>query len=314
MLLLDEKMRLHHFREIGFKVSDPIGNTVYKNNAIKSEPIDGVFEDKFAITESSLLGDFRMEVFLEGKIIDQKTILVSDQVATRFLINIRTKPATRFSDKVLTLHIDIRHMFGALAKGRVTINAILVLDGKEWKGRTKAIDNVLNGIVTFNLIEDLNLSIDIKKVVFATLDLEFLDAVSGLKETKRHRTSICMEACHKIDIAGQKLKPGFSYSFQVNVVDMTTAKLEISEINKLFVNVFYRYSDSNCNDEGIKSSEITQESFLKAGSANFLIDVPHNTSFITITASYLLSKKSIKVITQEPNLESQLKLTMENKR
>lgn len=317
VLLLDEKTRLYQFKEIGLKVSDPIGNSVYENIAMKSKSIEGVYEDEFVITESSLSGDFRMEVSVEGKVIDDKTILVSDQAAPRFLINLSTNPATQFSSKVLTVHVDVKHMFGAIAKGRVTVNATLKSDGKEWKGQTKTIENVLNGVVAFSFIEDLNLSLDVKKTVLVTLDVEFLDAVSGLKERKSHRTSICMEACHKIDIVGQKLKPGLSYSFKVNIVDMTTAKLEIDEAKKLYVKVFYRFLNQNCNDkesEVIRSSEVTHESFLKAGSADFSIDIPQNTSDITITASYLQAKKSIRVITKEPDLESQLKLTLNSKR
>lgn len=316
VLLRDKKMRLIHLDEIEVEVRDYVGNSVYNNSKITESEIEGVYEGEFKIPESSVLGNMNMEVKVAGGTIDSKKVLVANQAAPRFIIAINTKPATRFSDKVLTVQADIKHVFGAEVNGAATMTATVSTTGKEWIGSTKSINNLSKEFITFDLLGDLKIPSDLKENVFVTLDLKFEDNATGVKQSKRHKTTICMVACHKIKIVKPKLKLGFPYSFQVAVTDMTTAKLETDETNKVFVKV--SFAGQNCDADGkaiMSSSELSKESLLKAGSADFLVDIPLDTTTITITATYLQSRKSTKVVSYQSNLqEARLKLTMENER
>lgn len=314
VFLRDKKMRLIHLDEISVGVSDNVGNSVYNHSEISESKIEGVYEGEFKISESSVLGNMNMEVKVAGETIDHKKVLVANQAAPRFFIAINTKPVTRFSDKVLTVQTDIKHVFGAEVNGTATMTATISTTGKEWIGSTKSISNLSSDSITFDLLDELKIPSDLKENVFVTLDLKFEDNASGAKQSKQHKTTICMDACHKIKIVESKLKPGFPYSFQVAVSDITTSKLETDESNKLFVKV--NFAGHNCDADGkaVMSGSEPLESLLSAGSADFTVDIPLDTASITITATYLQSKKSIKVVSYESNLQARLKLSMENER
>lgn len=309
VVVFDKNSFPYHPKTLSVKVFDEAGKVVFKQNAVKASEYIGIYEEDFKVSETPVMGNWRMTVLNDDVIIGEKIFKVAEELSPRFAISMSAKPATRLSQNVLKLNVFAKSFSGLLVKGKAKIKSSISADRNKWQGTTKTVDVESKETVEFDFHDDLKLSDELKTKAFVTFELEFEEALTGEKGTQRYETTVCNKACHEIVIAGSIFKPGFSYTFRVNVFKMETLKLETDKLQKLKVKVLHKFHTTKCSKSVKNDFEITRKSSLKQGSAEFTIEIPLNVSEITITASYENSQKSLKVSNKNREQEF-LKLSM----
>lgn len=319
VFVLDSKTRLHKIEKgLKFSIIDGVGG-IQKPTELKSTDFDGVYEEEFTISESPVLGQWAIKISVGDELIGEETFEVTEVVPPRFYISMNTKPTTLLNENVLKLNVFAKYTHGIFVKGEALVKTTVQSGEQRWQGAMKTMNISTAQTIDFNLKEDLKLSDDMKERIFVWFDVEFAEALTGQKISRKHRTAVCNKLCHQIDFLSSKpkVKPGFNYTFQVQVLNLATMQLE-SGFNAIEVKVLYHFLNPKCSDlapfDGVAFYETTQNSLLKNGIADFSLEIPKNTSGVTITATYLNSVKSRNVMRTPSKIREYLALTVLKKR
>lgn len=307
---------------IKITVTNEIDKIVYARefSGLDDTVSDGFYGDDFEIPSVPVLGKYKMKVTAEDVNIGDKTFVVTESVLPGFIISMNAKSATLYSENSLKLEVFVKYPSGHFAEGKAIVNTTVRDKRNVWQGAIKEIEIAAKtNIVEFNLINDLKITSEMVKAL-VSFELEFEDKLTGKSDKNSFTATVCDENCNEINfvLSHPKISPGFSYEFQVEVVKLETSEVATETTAPVIVSIVYHFLDPKCNDlsrgEELKTLRTTHESFLNHGLANFVLDIPKNTSSITVSANFFKASKTIEITSFPSKAREYLKLTLINER
>lgn len=305
IFVLNAETKPYQYKKIQVRINDAVENTVYKREF--NYPPEFVIEDEHLITEDPFLGSWKISVQVDNE--GQFTeffFQVDEYVLPRFEAFIRTNQHVTFSELKIRLSIFGKYNFGEYVSGKAKLT-IKIYDSKYKDKLQKEHHVVVADILTPQLI-----TIDFKrdlKIISAVRDLvakvtvEFEEKLTGKIMYTNETITIRKEDSFKINVIRphMKFKPGFPFFMTVVVRRPNGAIIEKSPSTPVFVMAEFFYSLPKCtlkNDKrvAINVLERNLQGQLEKGKVDFEMDVPKNTSAITITITYLSTKKVVNVM------------------
>lgn len=305
VLVLDAETKPYNYVSLRLTISDAYGNVVHE---IEHDN-DLVFEERYKITEDPFLGEWTLKVQIDNddKIFTTKTFEVSEYVLERFEVFAKTNKYVTLSDQTIKLSIFAKYNFGEYVKGKAKVTAKLY----DSKYRDQMVHDpphtqLVNDIsdkkeIKLNLKSDLKVTNTIREII-VVLEVEFEEELTKRKMYVNETVTIIKKGDYNIQIIRPqlKLKPGFPYKINV-VVRKRDGSFEKSATEKVRMKAQFHYSLPKCTVKGVKDEswkgfDHSEERVLKNGIAEFILEVPQNTSAMALRVSYRETQKIVNVM------------------
>lgn len=323
VLVLDAETKPYQYESLGLTITDAVGNVVHEVQEIFS--LDLLYESHHQITEDPFLGVWTMRVQIDNDEGTKKTFEVNEYVLPRFEAFVETKKQVTLSDETMKLSVFAKYNFGEYVKGKATV-VIKLYDSKypnllmHNPPHKQPIDDILNKKqLKINIASELKVKHAIRDIV-AQVEVEFEEELTNKKMFVNETVIIRKKEAFLIDVIRPqaRLKPGFPFKFTV-LVKKGDGTFEKGGVRSVHVKAQFYYSRPKCTVKGDKSN--TRSGFdhnfgktLKNGFVDFVLDIPHNTSAVTLNVNYLDSRKTVNVTRFPSNSRDYLIATVKSKR
>lgn len=304
VLVLDAETKPYNYESLRLTIADAYGNVIHETE----HDNDLVVEDHHEITEDPFLGEWILKVQIDDDdTFTTKTLEVSDYELPRFEAFAKTNKHVTLSEKAIKLSIFAKYNFGEYVKGKAKVTAKLY-DSKypdqlmRDPPHTQMVNDILDKKqINLNLKNDLKVLHAIRDIT-AILEVEFEEELTKRKMYVNETVTIRKKGDFKIEIIRPqpKLKPGFPYKVNV-VVRRSDGSFEESANFPVRIKAQFHYSLPKCTVKGVKEEsrkgfEHNFEKGLRNGVAEFILSVPHNTSAMALSVSYLETQKTVNVM------------------
>ncbi|XP_067624049.1 thioester-containing protein 1 allele R1 isoform X4 [Eurosta solidaginis] len=178
VLFLDENTRPATIEKpIAIGINDGAQNRIKQFKDVKLTK--GVFTDEFQLSEQPVLGNWNIEVTIDGQSAETKTFEVAKYVLPKFEVSIETAKDVAIPDGVIKVTVRSKYTYGKSVKGKASISIKPVYhyygSGSEMEAN-KTIDVDGKGHVEFDLTKDLGIGAERSYVpplkVFAIMEEE----------------------------------------------------------------------------------------------------------------------------------------------
>lgn len=290
-------------RNAGNSKRDNLSAAVQRDNG---KIFDGLYAYHYNISDEANTGNWSIKVTIDNEpdFATTKYFMVKEYILPRFEVIINVKSEVLTTDPEIQLTVHGNYTFGELVTGEVTVTPTVYDPDHEnlaQKKRTKTAKANFNADFSFKMVADLGISNSIKAYV-VRFDVEFVEELTGQKMTKTAKVRVYRSNEYIIEIvpARPSFKPGFKYSFGVNVRSLSGKPVN-SQIHDLKAHIKYLLKPKRCqlvnpNQSGGSEQEFHHERRLINGYTNFTLNVPDTATAIIITASYVESETSINVL------------------
>jgi CD109 antigen len=303
VLVLNAETKPYHYKQMTVKITDAVGNVVYDKIVEKDDEF--VFEGDHSITEDPFLGDWVLSVQVDDDPkVTKRTFEVKEYILPRFEVFADTKPFVTLSEQKLIISVYAKYNFGEFVKGKATVTA-KVYDSKfhnklDYENNFKVKDISAKKSLVINLRQDLKIMTVIRDRI-VKLEVVFEEELTKKLMTAEKTVTVRKEGSFNIEVQRPqlKLKPGFPYKFKV-IVRQPDGSIE-SRNGTVIVEAQFFYSQPKCTRKGsleneIKGFEKNIERKLTFGASNFELQVPQNTSAMTLKITYFDTTKVVNVL------------------
>lgn len=278
------------------------GKPVVKEDKFKK----GFYNNTFVIDEETLLGTWTIKVRIndDDDIVTTQPFQVEEYVLPRFKVIVDTKPHVTLDEGSIKVGVSAIYTFNEFVEGSAKVTANVYDTGHPTllqKTVSKSADNVnFKKTLDFNIKKDLGVYNTIRAFQ-VDFKVEYTEKLTGQKLEGKSSVRIHEHGDVTLDLirVEKKFKPGYPFNLKA-IVRKYDGSLESNRITPVLLRIKYFFSPLMCSskskiDSLINSVETNKENLLSGGIAAFEIEVPQNTTAMSITAKYLYAKSSLNV-------------------
>lgn len=301
---MDSETKPYDFITMEVNITDAGNNVLSRETHFRKDDLL-VFENSFTITEDPFIGDWILSVQVDDDPEATKKIFeIREYVLPRFEAFADTKEFIPLSDREINVVVYAKYNFGEYVKGKAKVTAKMY-DSKFPESVKQQKQFLIANISTkkqlvIKLREHLKIVVAIRDII-VKIEVEFEEELT--KKTISVEKSVIVQKGESFQIKvfrpQLKLKPGFPYEFKV-VVRKADGSLE-SYHGDVKIKVSFFYSLEKCSQKKPAHREIKEfariiQKKLTAGSVNFGLDVPQNTSAMSLNIGYYDTKHTVNVL------------------
>lgn len=244
VLLLDEKLKPFSSKKVEIFITDGADNRIKQFKDVKFNK--GVFQNELQLSDSPVLGTWKIHVKPEGFEEETKDFDVLEYTLPKFEVTIETNPNTNFKDGKVRATVKAQYTFGKIAKGNATVTAELERwyywnSGNENVKVTKTVEVNGKKAVEFDLATELKLTENRGRDRTLKLHVSFVEELTGRELNATSKVTIHSKA-HDLDMStsSSSFKPGLP--FIVTAILKTHDKAPVTDqVNPIhfFVKYFY---------------------------------------------------------------------------
>jgi CD109 antigen len=175
----------------------------------------GVFQGQLQLSDSPVLGTWKLHVKVGGEEVAAKAFEVAEYVLPKFAVTIEADKDANFKDGKVRATVKATYTFGKVAKGNATVTAEVEAGyyGCVYQ-RTRSLQPVMKTVevdgekfVEFDMRDDLKIT-DQSQEVTVKLEAKYKDDLSGKEATASTKVVIHVTP-HKIELkkSSEKFKP-----------------------------------------------------------------------------------------------------------
>lgn len=265
-----------------------------------------VYKNQFKIDQETLLGTWSINVNVndDDEIVTTQFFSVEEYILPRFKVIVDAKPYVTLEDNVVRLTVSALYTFHEFVAGTAKITAKVFDTGHPFKVQTTLTKKFYNIKFKKSFDFDIKKDLGIYNTIRAfqvDFNVEFTENLSGQKQSTN--VTVVIQDHEKFSLMLKKVKknfkPGFPFKIKA-LVRKADGSAESSTVTpvKLIVKYFLRpplcISKSKIKDL-LNTYETNMENFPINGVADFVLNVPENSSLISVTAEYLFAKTSMNV-------------------
>ncbi|CRL02685.1 CLUMA_CG015756, isoform A [Clunio marinus] len=333
VLILNADMKpLERKHKVQVHIMDGANNRVKQYDDVTFTK--GVFQNELQLSDSPVLGIWKLYVSVDGNEETQKYFDVDEYTLPKFEVKLDANPDANFKDGKIKATIKAKYTFGKAVKGQGTVTArVMPYHSYDWFYSpqndqpeikvSKAIEVDGKKVVEFDIANELGLKKDDGRDV--ELFVTFKEEMTGREQNASAKVFIHLTPYEiNIETSDTEIKPGMPFSATANV-KFHDKSVPVSDThNPVKFDIIYsyftprlcefppghflhhpEYNNSALETTTIPTYEcrerhnytITKKSFLSNGFAKIDIDIPSNTSQLDIYAKYLQDQASRQYIT-----------------
>lgn len=269
VLVVDEDTKPYKFEKTEIFITDGAGHRVKQFENPTEKFTQGVFQNEFLLSDSPVLGRWKITVKVDDEEQKEKTFDVGEYVLPTFEVTLDANPVANFKDDIIYAGIDAKYTFGKIAKGNATVTALLYsLYGSSENNKTfevtKSIKVDGKTFIEFSLKDDfgVNPSTFKSRLLNVRLTVTFVDDLSGLKGTAKAEVDV-YETPYKLKLHIDPLhfKPNqpIAARVDVNLHDRNIPVTDNYNPVKLKIEYFYDLSQEIHPENG--TFEIVRERY-----------------------------------------------------
>lgn len=298
VLLLDAAMKPLQGKEVEVSISDGGDNRVKQFSGVNF--IKGVYQNELQLSDSPVLGTWKLNVKLNGSAETSKAFEVAEYTLPKFEVSIDANPDANFNDGKIRATVRAKYTFGKVAKGNATVTAIVEplhrWSNKKTKKVSKSVEVNGNKPIEFDIADELGL-IGKKHERTVQLHATFLEELTGKQQNATATVKIHITP-HKIQVttSSEKVKPGLPFVATAFVQNHDKGSPVTDKSNPVTFTIRYysdklktcEYYDKSKSYECVEEISITekQEFLVAQGIVNMAITIPPNTTRIDVEAKY----------------------------
>lgn len=292
VLVLDANTKPFQTSNIKVHITDGGNNRVKQYENVKLNK--GVYQSEMQLSDSPVMGDWQIVVKVDDNEETKKSFEVAEYVLPKYEVIVDSEPHVTFKDGKIRATVRGKYTYGKSVKGQATISAYPVL----WLGGVQPFiqDNIVRkvvqvdgkGSVEFDIKEELKIDGEYERYV--KIEAIFEEELTGRRQNGSTQVTI-HKFKYNMDLIkdSDKFKPGLPFNVFVKVKYHDGSPL-VDKTNPVKLITSYSYNDEN---------ETSVDYFLdNNGMANVKINVPLNTTHLTIKARYLESDFQLGYISQ----------------
>ena len=323
VLVLNGQLKPFKNKKVEIFITDGADNRVKQFNDVTL--IKGVFQGELQLSDSPVLGKWKIHVKTAGVDETVKAFEVAEYTLPKFEVTIDANPDANFKDGKIRAAVRAKYTFGKIAKGNATVTAEVesLYSWRYWDNSSKSVkvskSVEVNGkkLIEFDISKELGIQ-DTNQERIVKLHATFKEELTerelnATAEVKIHITP------HKIELKTSSKKFKSDLPFTVTAIvkyhDKDAPVTDKTESFKFTVTYFYD-TMKDCGMNSFYPSYPTYASFgargstlpysqtqfsqcrqehsyekifqtsVSAGIANVNIDIPSNTTKIAIEAKY----------------------------
>lgn len=280
----------------------------------------GVYSYSYQLNDEPLEGTWSINVIInnEHQFATIQPFQVKRYILPRFEVFIDTKHNVNRDEGDILLNIYAKYTFGKYVTGKAKIKGT-VYDMQHpdiiQKQAEKVVSVDMKATLAFNMRTELEIANSIRPYE-VRFDVEFEEALTGQIGTTNATVRVYKYKDYIVNIVREKrkFKPGSPYKFEVEVMQVDGQPAEpSSEALKLYA--LYHYKPLLCTpmlqtNNLMHSLDYMEQKTLVNGKARFVLNVPENTTALSISAKYFESSATVNV--SRHNAGSREYLTIEH--
>ncbi|KAG4067690.1 hypothetical protein HA402_005462 [Bradysia odoriphaga] len=313
LLVLDENLQLLNASNVRIYVIDGAQNRVqqFMNPVFRK----GVFEEKFSLSDSAILGNWHIETLLSNNVVKRQMFEVVEYTLPSFEIILDVKPHVSFAEKQITAFLVAKHTFTEAAKGNATITAEV-----ENNKKVKSMNISGKTTVVFHIEDDLGLNVENPDQT-VKLFVTFTEEVTGKSQNKTAIVQLhAVPYRLLIKTKSDDFKPGLPFTIEATVQYHDNNVLLTDNENPVTVNVtlveetICNYTQTFIKGKRKRPRVVFKETcfgglsalrefkaYLTNGTSKIQFRVPENVVSLSVSASYLQTKISKNQILSAPS-------------
>jgi len=196
VLVVDEDTKPYKFEKAEIFIIDGAGNRVKQFENPTKKFTKGVFQNEFLLSDSPVLGQWKINVKVDDEEQKGKTFDVGEYVLPTFEVTIDANPVANFEDDIIYAGINAKYTFGKIAKGNATVTALLysrygsTTNNKTFEV-TKSIKVDGKTFIEFSLKDfETNSHTFQSGLLNVHLNVTFVDELSGLTGTAQTQVDV----------------------------------------------------------------------------------------------------------------------------
>lgn len=299
VLVLDAETKPFDSKQVEVFITDGADNRVKQYIDVTLNK--GVFQNELQLSDSPVLGDWKIHIKLAGSEETVKAFQVAEYTLPKFEVTLDANPDANFKDGKIRATVRAKYTFGKIAKGNATVTAkvepLRRWGDKKTKKVSKSVEVNGKKPIEFDIADELGL---IGKMHERTVELHatFLEELTGKEQSATTTVKIHIHP-HKIQVktSSEKVKPGLPF-VATALVQKHDKDIPITDkINPVTFSIRYysdnlktcEYSDKSRSYECVEEISFTEKRdvFASHGSADMDITIPSNTTRIDVKATYL---------------------------
>ncbi|KAL7015211.1 hypothetical protein ACKWTF_016343 [Chironomus riparius] len=226
VFVVDADTKPFKFDDIEIFITDGGRNRVKQFESPKSKFFKGVYRNELQLSDSPVMGTWKIHVKVNNKSNTNKDFVVDEYVLPKFELTMDTEPAN-FKDGKIRATVKAKYTFGKFAKGTATVTAE-VYRSHYSREEQKLIDESIrvskqldvNGkkFVEFDVINELKMN-QSRYERFVTLTATFVEELSQ-KEMNVTKDIYVEKSPYKIELtkSAEKIKPGLPFKLRAQVM------------------------------------------------------------------------------------------------
>lgn len=269
-------------------------------------PLENPLVGNFSIASGAVSGAWQINVIIDDddSIIEMQRFEVKEYILPRFEVIVDTKDHVSQKETEIRLALSAFYTFGEFVQGQAEITAH-VFDSAYpdyiQKNIRKKASMDFPKQVLFDIKSDLGIR-NVLRPFIVNFTVDFTETLTGQKMTLKKSVTVHDHEDYSIELirSQTRFKPGFPFKLQA-VVKNFDGSMSSNVYEPVRLNVVYNFKPLVCSDSAkintmLKSSNHNMEQRLKNGIAEFVLNIPENTTSFQASAEYLKAKKSINVI------------------
>lgn len=217
---MDGETKPFKFDNIEIFITDGADNRIKQFENPSSSFKKGVYQDELQLSDSPVMGVWKINVKVNNTDGAVKTFDVEEYVLPKFEVTIDVPSNISFKDEIIRAKVNAKYTFGKIAKGNATVTAEVENSHHHYRfgssestkkvSKTVAVDG--NNFVEFDFRKELEIR-NQSYVQTVKLTASFTDELSGKEATatahvKIHKESLKME----LKQSANRFKPGLSFN------------------------------------------------------------------------------------------------------
>lgn len=134
----------------------------------------GLVSDTFDLAASAVLGKWRLEIKVNGKLKEYKFFMVDEYVLPLYEVVLEVPAKISFNEGIVKIKTGAKYAFGKDVLGRANISVFLIDDNKRIL-TTREVNLKTTEEISFNLESDLGIHQIVKNPTIIKFDVEFQD-------------------------------------------------------------------------------------------------------------------------------------------
>lgn len=313
VLLIDFEMKPYRVDKMKVEFFDPLNNVVAQIEEEEYAKLEkGVYVNSFGIAMDPIMGKWGIRVVssvnedsknkTKEDLVTLQHFEVKDYVKSQFEVIVDTKHHATKDEGYVRLDISAKYTHGGFVKGKAVITARVYdiqFPNIVQHAAAKSVDVEFKKLVNFDIKNDLKIINEIRPYE-VKFNVDFEEKRTGLENKGAVSVRIYRSDEYNLQIVRKekRFKPGFPYEFKV-IVYQSDGSLsnELFTPVKLKINYFYKAPKCTLLSEvgSFVRGEFLRYTPLRNGMAQFKMDVPANTTAMSLKVKFLDAEASVNV-------------------